>query len=234
MTVAIARDVHRKLKLLSAVEGLTVDELVHTACELLCDTYAAPPRRQGGRTDAKPARGARSRGVDSRDDCAAAAPAAAGALPLRTVAPASARTRTGRRVGCASDIPNPRTCRSGSREARAWSTAQPSAVPRRSLLSLRPHARRTLRREQPVPLGALCLSGVRGVRLRSEGVIRALQLAECLRAGRRSLDELATQFHVTTRTIRRDLEVLSVAGVPVRSTKDTPANGCTSYWWVGK
>jgi hypothetical protein len=42
VTVAISRDVHQKLKLLSAVEGLTVAELVQVACELLCDTYAEP------------------------------------------------------------------------------------------------------------------------------------------------------------------------------------------------
>lgn len=72
------------------------------------------------------------------------------------------------------------------------------------------------------------------MRGRSAGVIRALQLAECLRAGRRSLDELATQFQVTTRTVRRDLEVLSVAGVMVRSTKDAHASGLTSYWWVDR
>jgi predicted DNA-binding transcriptional regulator YafY len=69
--------------------------------------------------------------------------------------------------------------------------------------------------------------------VRSDGVIRALAMIQLLSGGRRrSLDELAEHFHITTRTVRRDLEVLSVAGVPVRSTKDTPANGCTTYWWV--
>lgn len=63
-------------------------------------------------------------------------------------------------------------------------------------------------------------------------MIRALAMIQLLSGRRRSLDELAGHFRVTTRTVRRDLEVLSVAGVQVRSTKDTPANGCTSYWWV--
>jgi predicted DNA-binding transcriptional regulator YafY len=68
--------------------------------------------------------------------------------------------------------------------------------------------------------------------VRGDTLVRVLTMAETLRRGRQSLDELADTFNVTTRTVRRDLEALSVAGVAVRSTKDTPANGCTSYWWV--
>lgn len=67
--------------------------------------------------------------------------------------------------------------------------------------------------------------------MRGDALLRVLRMTETLRRGRRSVDELAAAFKVTTRTVRRDLEVLSVAGVPVRSTKDAPA-GRTAYWWV--
>lgn len=68
--------------------------------------------------------------------------------------------------------------------------------------------------------------------MRNAGVIRVLQMSQLLRAGRRSLDELAGQFGVTTRTVRRDLELLSLVGFRVRSTKDNAADGREGYWWV--
>jgi predicted DNA-binding transcriptional regulator YafY len=68
--------------------------------------------------------------------------------------------------------------------------------------------------------------------VRGDTVIRALQMIQLLRGRRRSLDEFAGQFKVSTRTVRRDLEVLSIAGVQVRSTKDATANGLAAFWWV--
>lgn len=67
--------------------------------------------------------------------------------------------------------------------------------------------------------------------MRNGALVRVLTMADRLRAGRRTLEELAQEFHVSTRTVRRDLEVLSVAGVRIRRREDT-GEGFTSYWWV--
>lgn len=67
--------------------------------------------------------------------------------------------------------------------------------------------------------------------MRNGALVRVLRMAEFLRGGRRSLAELAKEFDVCTRTVRRDLEALSVAGVPVRNSPDT-GEGIVGYWWV--
>lgn len=61
---------------------------------------------------------------------------------------------------------------------------------------------------------------------------RCLRMIERLKVHRASLDQLATEGGVSTRTIRRDLEAVSAAGVPLRNTADAAANGFNGFWWV--
>lgn len=56
-----------------------------------------------------------------------------------------------------------------------------------------------------------------------------LRLMTRLSVKRATLHELAAEFRVTTRTIRRDLEALSLAGVQVRKT--TEFNG---FWFIAE
>jgi predicted DNA-binding transcriptional regulator YafY len=52
--------------------------------------------------------------------------------------------------------------------------------------------------------------------VRHQGLERTLRLVSVLQQrGGHTLDELAAEFGVCTRTIRRDLDVLSVVGFPV-------------------
>lgn len=51
--------------------------------------------------------------------------------------------------------------------------------------------------------------------MRNGALVRILKMAERLRGGRCAIDDLARDFHVTTRTVRRDLDVLSVVGAQV-------------------
>lgn len=68
--------------------------------------------------------------------------------------------------------------------------------------------------------------------VRGKQVIRLIRLMERLKVRRAALGELSREFGVTTRTIRRDMEALSVAGVPVRNTADAAANGFNGFWWI--
>jgi predicted DNA-binding transcriptional regulator YafY len=65
--------------------------------------------------------------------------------------------------------------------------------------------------------------------VRNNQLVRVLRLIDFLKTGRHSLSSLAQEFGVSQRTIRRDLEALSLAGVPVRNTTPTDFNG---YWSV--
>lgn len=67
--------------------------------------------------------------------------------------------------------------------------------------------------------------------MRNDSLVRVLDMMRFLRSGRRTLAELSVEFHVSQRTVRRDLEALSVAGVPVRHRADT-GEGFAGYWWV--
>lgn len=69
-------------------------------------------------------------------------------------------------------------------------------------------------------------------RLRGVGFVRTWQLLVLLRTGKHTLYALALELGVTTRTIRRDLEVLEAAGLPVASIEGAP--GCASLWFVGE
>lgn len=56
--------------------------------------------------------------------------------------------------------------------------------------------------------------------MRNQSLERTLRLLRLLQRGRRSLDALAVELDVTNRTVRRDLEVLSVTGFPVTNVRD--------------
>lgn len=62
-------------------------------------------------------------------------------------------------------------------------------------------------------------------------LVRTIRLMKMLEDGRRSLVDLARTLGVTTRTVRRDLEALAEAGVPVETL--TSDDGGASYWWIG-
>lgn len=64
---------------------------------------------------------------------------------------------------------------------------------------------------------------------RNATLTRVLLLLEMLRGQRQTLEGLASRLRVTTRTIRRDLEALRFAGVPVEKIE---ADGEVSYWRV--
>lgn len=69
---------------------------------------------------------------------------------------------------------------------------------------------------------------------RNTQLIRVLQLAERLRGRRWSIDQLAQEAGVTTRTVRRDLDALSSAGIPVQQATDerfAPASPC---WFIAR
>lgn len=70
--------------------------------------------------------------------------------------------------------------------------------------------------------------------MRNRQLVRVLKVSQALQGGRRTLDSLATEFRVSTRTIRRDIEALSEAGVPVRNTADAYANGLNGFWWISR
>lgn len=67
--------------------------------------------------------------------------------------------------------------------------------------------------------------------MRNRRLERALILLRLLQRGRRPLDTLARDLGVTTRTVRRDLESLSLAGFPVTNVNSD--YGETHLWSVG-
>jgi predicted DNA-binding transcriptional regulator YafY len=66
--------------------------------------------------------------------------------------------------------------------------------------------------------------------VRNQALERTLRLLRLLQRGARTLDRLAQELNVTTRTIRRDLEVLSVAGFQVTSRRVD--YGDARLWYV--
>jgi len=52
---------------------------------------------------------------------------------------------------------------------------------------------------------------------RNVGLVRALRMAELLRKERQTVHQLAATFEVTTRTVRRDLHALALAGLAIKS-----------------
>ena len=71
--------------------------------------------------------------------------------------------------------------------------------------------------------------------MRNQALERSLRLLRLLSRGRRTLDGLARDLGVCTRTIRRDLDVLSVAGFAVeRSEGDYGDSGYWHVWYDGQ
>jgi predicted DNA-binding transcriptional regulator YafY len=70
--------------------------------------------------------------------------------------------------------------------------------------------------------------------MRNGQLVRVLALMQRLRSGRHTLASLACEFRVHQRTIRRDLEALSVAGVPVRHSADVAGDDAPlrGFWWM--
>jgi predicted DNA-binding transcriptional regulator YafY len=67
---------------------------------------------------------------------------------------------------------------------------------------------------------------------RQASLVRALSLLRTLEGGRRwTLFDLAEQFGVHHRTIRRDLEALESAGVPLTNDYE-PGRGGRGEWWL--
>ena len=66
--------------------------------------------------------------------------------------------------------------------------------------------------------------------MRNQALERTLRLLRILQRGRRTIVQLADELGVTTRTIRRDLEILSVVGFPVTSARSD--YGDTRVWYV--
>lgn len=70
--------------------------------------------------------------------------------------------------------------------------------------------------------------------MRNNQLSRTLALIRLLSTGSYTLLELATALHVTTRTIRRDLEVLSVNHVPVRQRATGTLEEVRYVWFVDR
>ncbi len=67
---------------------------------------------------------------------------------------------------------------------------------------------------------------------RSEGLVRVLRVAQRLRGGRCTLMDLARDFGVHKRTIRRDCEALRKAGYAVRHHVEDGDNQAGGSWWI--
>lgn len=68
---------------------------------------------------------------------------------------------------------------------------------------------------------------------RNKSLERTLNVLLVLRRGRRTLIELAFMFGVCERTIRRDIEALEAAQVPICHGSETGEEwGC--YWWIDR
>lgn len=66
---------------------------------------------------------------------------------------------------------------------------------------------------------------------RNVGLVRVLSLLRLLQAPNRyTLAQLAAKFSVSTRTIRRDFDVLQRVGYPV--AHEERGNGGLGYWWL--
>jgi predicted DNA-binding transcriptional regulator YafY len=71
--------------------------------------------------------------------------------------------------------------------------------------------------------------------MRNGQLTRVLSLYRTLLCERRSIDSLARDFSVTTRTVRRDLDALADAGVPLcKSTECDDGPSQARVWWVNR
>jgi predicted DNA-binding transcriptional regulator YafY len=68
--------------------------------------------------------------------------------------------------------------------------------------------------------------------MRNGAVIRAIAILRLLESGRPvRLAPLSARFGVHERTIRRDIEALEAAGVPI-TTKGGSTRWCSGVWWL--
>jgi len=67
---------------------------------------------------------------------------------------------------------------------------------------------------------------------RNRQLVRILALIRALRERRRELHELVVIGGVTTRTIRRDLDVISCSGIPIRNIVEGRGPGVVGFWWI--
>ncbi len=73
---------------------------------------------------------------------------------------------------------------------------------------------------------------------RNDALVRVLSILRLLeQRGRHTLDELATRFSVTTRTIRRDLKALEDVGYPIGHEERcdnavAKKFGVNGTWWL--
>lgn len=65
--------------------------------------------------------------------------------------------------------------------------------------------------------------------MRNDTLVRVLRVMETLKRNRRTL---AHDHTVSERTIRRDLEALTLAGVALRSSTDERGSRTPSRWWI--
>lgn len=68
--------------------------------------------------------------------------------------------------------------------------------------------------------------------MRNDTLIRVLRMIEALRVRRLSLRELAREHQVTTRTVRRDLEAISAAGLPLRKHENGVILGGAPHYGI--
>lgn len=68
---------------------------------------------------------------------------------------------------------------------------------------------------------------------RNEMAIRIVAILRVFeRGGRLTLFALAERFGVSPRTVRRDLEALQAAGVPLTNEGSGPGRGNRGEWWL--
>lgn len=64
---------------------------------------------------------------------------------------------------------------------------------------------------------------------RNVALVRVLRMVERLREKRWTVYELADEFNVTSRTVRRDIDVMAQAGIAIKSQ---PMDGQSTQFWV--
>lgn len=70
--------------------------------------------------------------------------------------------------------------------------------------------------------------------IRNLALRRTIAVMLALRERRHNLDELACRFGVSPRTIRRDIDVLRAADVPIRHVADAAGAEDFSQWWIDR
>lgn len=66
--------------------------------------------------------------------------------------------------------------------------------------------------------------------MRNACLVRTLRMIEALRVRRLTLEQLASEHGVTTRTVRRDLEAISAAGLPLRKHENAVLIGGAAHY----